>query len=169
VGDDAFAVFLGDDIIDHPKPAIQQLLAVWEKYQSSVLAVEEVPLPRTKAYGIIKPRKIGNRLFNVRDLVEKPEPSKAPSRLGIVGRYILTPEIFSLLEKTRPGAGGEIQLTDALRRLNRLQKIYAWQFEGVRHDIGNKLEFVKATLAFALQDKAARESLLAYMREIIEG
>jgi UTP--glucose-1-phosphate uridylyltransferase len=167
VGNEPFAVFLGDDIIDHPKPAIRQLISVWETYESPVVAVEEVPLPRTKAYGIIKPKQIGKRLYQVLDLVEKPKPEKAPSRLGIVGRYILTPEIFALLEKTKPGSGGEIQLTDALRGLNKKRPIYAWQFEGIRHDIGNKLEFVKATLAFALKDKSAKAALLEYMRGIV--
>ena len=131
------------------------------------IAVEEVPLERTQAYGIIKPKQIGNRLYQVHDLVEKPRPEKAPSRLGIVGRYILTPEIFTLLEKTKPDSGGEIQLTDALRSLNKIRPIYAWQFEGIRHDIGNKLEFVKATLAFALKDKSAKAAILEYMRGIV--
>ncbi|MBN1594385.1 UTP--glucose-1-phosphate uridylyltransferase GalU [candidate division FCPU426 bacterium] len=167
IGNDPFAVFLGDDIIDHKKPAICQLMAIWEKYHSPVLAVEEVPLPRTKAYGIIKPKSISGRLYQVLDLVEKPKPEQAPSRLGIVGRYILTPQIFSLLEKTKPGSGGEIQLTDALRRLNAMQPIYAWQFEGVRHDIGNKLEFVKATLAYALKDKTAEAALKEFMRQLV--
>ncbi|MCK5242620.1 UTP--glucose-1-phosphate uridylyltransferase GalU [bacterium] len=167
VGNEPFAVFLGDDIIDHSKPAIRQLIYVWETYESPVVAVEEVPLERTQAYGIIKPKQIGNRLYQVHDLVEKPRPEKAPSRLGIVGRYILTPEIFTLLEKTKPDSGGEIQLTDALRSLNKIRPIYAWQFEGIRHDIGNKLEFVKATLAFALKDKSAKAELLEYMRGIV--
>ncbi len=167
VGHDPFAVFLGDDIIDHPRPAIRQLMQVWQRYQAPVLAVEEIPRERTQAYGIVKPKPLSPRLFQVQDLVEKPRPERAPSRLGIVGRYILTPDIFGCLEKTKPGAGHEIQLTDALRRLNRRRPMYAWQFEGVRHDIGNKLEFVKATLAFALKDKAARPELLEYLRETV--
>jgi len=167
VGDEPFAVFLGDDIIDHPQPAICQLISVWEKYQAPVLAVEEVPRERTKSYGIIKPRQLSSRLYQVQDLVEKPEPAKTPSCLGIVGRYVLTPEIFTFLEKTKPGKGGEIQLTDALRRLNRLRPIYAWQFEGIRHDIGNKLEFVKTVLAFALKDVTAKAALMDYMRELV--
>ena len=166
VGNEPFAVFLGDDIIDHPRPAIMQLMKIWEKYQAPVLAVEEIPRARTKAYGIIKPEVISNRLYKVLDLIEKPSSSQAPSRLGIVGRYLLTPDIFGFLEKTRPGTSGEIQLTDALRRLNRCHPVYAWQFEGRRHDIGNKLEFVKATLAYALKDKSAREPLLNYLRDI---
>jgi UTP--glucose-1-phosphate uridylyltransferase len=167
VGNEPFAVFLGDDIIDNPVPVISQLLKVWDKYQAPVLAVEEVPLERVHSYGIIKPRPVANRLYQVLDLVEKPEPEKAPSRLGIVGRYLLTPDIFELLEKTKPGASGEIQLTDALRQLNAKRPIYAWNFEGKRHDIGNKLEFVKATLSFALKDKSTHAALLKYLEEIL--
>jgi UTP--glucose-1-phosphate uridylyltransferase len=167
VGDDPFAVFLGDDIIDHRRPVISQLISIWEKYHSPVVAVEEVSLERTKDYGIIKAKALAPRLYQVRDLVEKPSPRKAPSRLGIVGRYILTPEIFPLLAKTKPGSKGEIQLTDALRALNTKQTIYACQFEGIRHDIGNKLEFVKATLAYALKDPSAQKALKEYMRQVV--
>jgi UTP--glucose-1-phosphate uridylyltransferase len=168
VGNEPFAVFLGDDIIDHPQPVMSQLLAVWRRTLSPVLAVEEVPLERTRAYGIIRPKSVSPRLYRVLDLVEKPQPEKAPSRLGIVGRYILTPDIFDLLAETRPGAGHEIQLTDALRRLNRRRPIHAWQFRGIRHDIGNKVEFVKATLAFALKDRQARAALVAFLREQVD-
>lgn len=168
VGNEPFAVFLGDDIIDHPQPVMSQLIAVWRRTLSPVLAVEEVPLERTRAYGIIRPKPVSPRLFRVLDLVEKPQPEKAPSRLGIVGRYILTPDIFELLAETRPGAGHEIQLTDALRRLNRRRPIHAWQFRGVRHDIGNKVEFVKATLAFALKDREARPALVAFLRRQVD-
>lgn len=168
VGNEPFAVFLGDDIIDHPQPVMSQLLAVWRRTLSPVLAVEEVPLDRTRAYGIIRPKSVSPRLYRVLDLVEKPQPEKAPSRLGIVGRYILTPDIFDLLAETRPGAGHEIQLTDALRRLNRRRPIHAWQFRGIRHDIGNKVEFVKATLAFALKDRQARPALVAFLREQVD-
>lgn len=168
VGNDPFAVFLGDDIIDHPKPAMQQLMDIWDSYHSTVLAVEEVPSERTQSYGIIKAKpKKKARLYEVEDLVEKPKPDKAPSRLGIVGRYLLTNDIFEYLEKTRPGAGGEIQLTDALRRLNKKKRIVAWQFEGQRHDIGDKIEFVKATLAFALKDRQAKAALRAYLKKMM--
>jgi UTP--glucose-1-phosphate uridylyltransferase len=108
-------------------------------------------------------------LFEVKDMVEKPSPEKAPSQLGIVGRYVLTPDIFALLESTKPGRGGEIQLTDALRRLNRKRPIYAARLKGHRHDIGNKVEFVKATLAFALQDKNARQPIMEFMRALVEN
>ncbi len=167
VGDEPFAVFLGDDIIDHPKSAMAQLMDVWARVQAPVLAVQEVPLERTHAYGIIKATAKQQRLYQVHDLVEKPQPAAAPSRLGIVGRYILTKDIFTYLEKTRPGAGGEIQLTDALRQLNARHELYAYQFEGTRHDIGDKIEFVKATLAYALKDKQARSALKEYLKTII--
>lgn len=164
VGQDPFAVFLGDDIIDHPRPAMAQLMDIWQETGAPVLAVQEVPQDRTSSYGIIAPRPVRERLYQVRNLVEKPASSQAPSRLGIVGRYILVPEIFKLLEKTKPGAGGEIQLTDALRALRRQRPLYAWRFKGNRHDIGNKQEFVKATLAFAMKDPEVREELREFLK-----
>lgn len=168
VGDEPFAVFLGDDIMDHEEPAIAQLMRIWDRYHGPVLAVQEVPRALTSAYGIIRPTQLGPRLYRVENLVEKPQPERAPSNLGIVGRYILTPDIFDILEKTRAGRGGEIQLTDALRRLSHKQDIYACLLQGRRHDIGNKVEFVKATLAYALKDPAARKPLMEYMRELSE-
>ncbi|NTV52020.1 MAG: UTP--glucose-1-phosphate uridylyltransferase GalU [Candidatus Firestonebacteria bacterium] len=167
VGSEPFAVFLGDDIMDSRPPAISQLLDVWDAHQGPVLGVMEVPRELTRAYGIIRPKEMGEGLFRVEDLVEKPEPDKAPSQLGIVGRYILTPDLFEILEKTRAGRGGEIQLTDALRILKRRRPIYACALKGHRHDIGNKVEFVKATLAYALKDPEARASILAYARELV--
>jgi UTP--glucose-1-phosphate uridylyltransferase len=167
VGNEPFAVFLGDDIMDSRPPAISQLLKVWGAHQGPVLGVMDVPRELTRAYGIIRPREIGKGLYRVEDLVEKPEPEKAPSTLGIVGRYVLTPDLFGILEKTRAGRGGEIQLTDALRILNRRRPIYACRLQGERHDIGNKVEFVKATLAYALKDPEARGPILAYARELV--
>lgn len=169
VGHDPFAVFLGDDIIDHPQPGIAQLIGVWNRYQQPVLAVQEVPREMTRSYGIIKPVRISDGLYRVEDLVEKPQPEKAPSRLGIIGRYILTPDIFEILARTQPGRGGEIQLTDALCRLRQKRKIYACRLAGQRHDIGNKVEFVKATVAYALKDPSAREPLLAYLRQLTQA
>jgi UTP--glucose-1-phosphate uridylyltransferase len=169
VGNEPFAVFLGDDIMDSEPPAISQMLKVWQRHQGPVLGVIEVPRALTRAYGVIRPKALGGDLFRVLDLVEKPEPAKAPSQLGIVGRYVLTPEVFDILENTRAGQGGEIQLTDALRRLNRRRPIYACRLRGNRHDIGNKVEFVKATLAYALKDEQARGPILDYMRALVEG
>jgi UTP--glucose-1-phosphate uridylyltransferase len=167
VGSEPFAVFLGDDIMDSHPPAISQLLNVWNAHQGPVLGVMEVPKELTSAYGIIRPKEMGDGLFRVLDLVEKPEPEKAPSQLGIVGRYVLTPDLFKILENTRAGRGGEIQLTDALRILNRRRPIYACRLRGNRHDIGNKVEFVKATLAYALKDPEARGPILEYARELV--
>jgi UTP--glucose-1-phosphate uridylyltransferase len=150
----------------HP-PAISQLLKVWNAHQGPVLGVIEVPREATRAYGIIQPREMSPGLFRVVDLVEKPEPEKAPSQLGIVGRYVLTPDLFEILENTRAGRGGEIQLTDALRILNRRRPIYACTLKGHRHDIGSKVEFVKATLAYALKDPEACGPILAYARELV--
>jgi len=167
VGTEPFAVFLGDDIMDSHPPAISQLLNVWNMHQGPVLGVIEVARERTSSYGIIRPKELGDGFFRVLDLVEKPEPAKAPSQLGIVGRYVLTPDIFRILENTQAGRGGEIQLTDALRQLNRRRPIYACRLKGNRHDIGNKVEFVKATLAFALKDPEARGPILEYVRELV--
>jgi len=160
-------VFLGDDIMDHTEPSIAQLMRIWEQHQGPVVAVQEVPRELTSSYGIIKPRILGPGLFEVTDLVEKPAPDQAPSNLGIVGRYLLTPDIFAILEQTRSGRGGEIQLTDALRQLRKLRPLYACALQGVRHDIGNKVEFVKATLDYALKDPKARGPLLGFMRDLV--
>jgi UTP--glucose-1-phosphate uridylyltransferase len=169
VGSEPFAVFLGDDIMDSQPPAISQLLDVWDRYQGPVLGVLDVPRELTSAYGIIKPQALSADLFKVDDLVEKPAPEKAPSQLGIVGRYVLTPDIFEMLETTKAGSGGEIQLTDALRRLNRKRPIYAVRLKGHRHDIGNKVEFVKATLAYAMKDPNARKPILEFMKTLVEN
>jgi UTP--glucose-1-phosphate uridylyltransferase len=167
VGQEPFAVFLGDDIMDSPQPAIGQLLAVWERHQGPVVAVQEIPRELTSAYGVIQPQDLGNGWYRVTDLVEKPAPEQAPSNLGIVGRYVLTPDIFEILEQTQAGRGGEIQLTDGLRELNRRRPLYACRLTGVRHDIGNKVEFVKATLDYALKDPKARQPLLRFMRDLV--
>ena len=160
VGDEPFAVLLGDDLIESPVPCLRQMLDVYEQCQSTVLAVQQVPLPDVKKYGIIDPEVLpggssgkdaNERLIKVRDLVEKPAMEEAPSRYAVIGRYIITPEIFDILGNTPPGASGEIQLTDALRLLGRLQPLYAYPFEGVRYDVGDKLGFLEATVHFALE------------------
>lgn len=160
VGDEPFAVLLGDDLIESPVPCLRQMLDVYEQCQSTVLAVQQVPLPDVKKYGIIDPEVLpggspgkdaNERLIKVRDLVEKPAVEEAPSRYAVIGRYIITPEIFDILGNTPPGASGEIQLTDALRLLGRLQPLYAYLFDGVRYDVGDKLGFLEATVHFALE------------------
>ena len=151
VGREPFAVFLGDDIIDAKVPAMKQMIGHFARLKTSILALEEVDRSRTKDYGVISGTPEGDSLFRIRDLVEKPDPAQAPSNLAIIGRYILTPEIFDHLERTRPDHRGEIQLTDGLRSLLKKQPIYGYQFEGKRYDTGNKLGFLKATVEYALK------------------
>jgi UTP--glucose-1-phosphate uridylyltransferase len=153
VGDEPFAVMLGDDIIDSEVPCMRQMMDVFEAYGGPVVAVQKVPKEEISAYGVIdgSPEGESGRVYRVRNLVEKPKAADAPSDLAIIGRYILTPEIFEELEKTERGAIGEIQLTDGLKQLGRRQTIHGYQFEGVRHDAGNKLGFLKATVEFALK------------------
>ena len=151
VGDEPFAVLLGDDIIDSERPCLAQLLDVYRKYRGPVLALERVPIDQISSYGCVKSNPITDRTFEVTDLVEKPRPEEAPSDLAIIGRYILTPDIFPILEKQAPGKGGEIQLTDAIRKLSGEEAIYGCLFEGIRHDCGDKLGFLKATVDLALK------------------
>jgi len=166
IGDEPFAIFLPDDIIEAKVPAMKQMIEVYNRYQHSVIAVEPVAKEDTKAYGIIKPKQVEDRVYQVLGLVEKPEPQDAPSDLGIVGRYILTPEIFGMLEKTAPGKGGEIQLTDGLRLLLEKQPIYAYQFEGIRYDTGSPLGFLKASVEFALRRPDIGHNFKEYLRHL---
>jgi UTP--glucose-1-phosphate uridylyltransferase len=167
VGDEPFAVMLGDDIIDSTVPCMRQMLNVYESYGGPVVAVQQVPRSEISAYGVIDglPEGDSGRLFRIRDMVEKPKAEDAPSDLAIIGRYILTPGIFDELENTPRGAGGEMQLTDGLRRLKERRTLYGYQFEGVRHDAGNKLGFLKATVEFALK----REDLGGPFREYLRS
>jgi len=167
VGKDPFAVLLPDDIIDSRVPALKQMLEVYEKYQASVIAVERVSKQDTVKYGIIEPEKVADRIHRVLGLVEKPEPAQAPSDLGVVGRYILTPEVFDALEVTPPGKNQEIQLTDALQLLLKQQAMYAYEFEGVRYDTGTPLGWLKATLAFALKQPDIGPEIREYLRQLL--
>lgn len=151
VGKEPFAVFLSDDVINAKIPVMKQMIKVFRQYPSTILAVQRVPRKEVHHYGIIDAKKIGPRVYKVIDMVEKPHPKNAPSNLAIIGRYILTPEIFDALEETRPGKGGEIQLTDGLRKLSKKQPIYAYEFEGDRYDAGDKLGFLMANVSFALK------------------
>jgi len=151
IGNEPFAVLLGDDIIHSDVPTIKQLMNIYEKYNASVIAVEKVDKKDISGYGVIEPKKLDERVYQIMDMVEKPSPQDAPSDLAIIGRYILTPEIFTALEKTVPDKSGEIQLTYGLRHLLKNQVVYAYQFEGKRYDAGNKLGFLKATVEFALR------------------
>jgi UTP--glucose-1-phosphate uridylyltransferase len=156
VGPEPFAVVLADDVIEAETPCIRQLLDIYEFFGAPVLAVMEVPHESISSYGCIDAEPVSHngckdKVFRIRDLVEKPRPSDAPSNLAIIGRYVLTPDIFTSISRVEPGAGGEIQLTDALRHLLRSRPIYAFKFDGKRYDAGDKLGFLKATVEFALQ------------------
>jgi len=166
VGDDPFAVLLGDDIIDAKVPALKQMMEVYARYPATILAIQKVPKAQTQHYGIIDAKRIEDGVYLVNDLVEKPSPREAPSNLAIIGRYILTPEIFGALEQTRPGKGGEIQLTDGLRLLMRKQPIYAYEFDGVRHDAGDKLGFLKATVEFGLKNVEFGTEFRNYLKKL---
>jgi len=166
IGDEPFAVFLPDDIIDSKIPAMAQMIEVYKRYKSSVIAVEQVAAEDTRAYGIIKPRQVEDQVYQVLRLVEKPEPEEAPSNLGIVGRYILTPQIFEQLDRTTPGKGSEIQLTDGLQLLLERQEIFAYRFDGVRHDTGTPLGFLKASVDLARHRDDIGGEFREYLRKL---
>jgi UTP--glucose-1-phosphate uridylyltransferase len=166
VGDEPFAVILGDDVIDARPPALQQMIDVFDEVQGPVLAVERVPREDVSAYGIIEAEEIRSGVFRIRDLVEKPSRDEAPSDLAIIGRYILTPDIFPALAETATDRTGEIQLTNGLRRLLKDREIYACQIDGVRHDTGNKLGFLKAVVYFALRRPDLADAFRDYLRTI---
>jgi UTP--glucose-1-phosphate uridylyltransferase len=170
VGPEPFAVVLSDDVIDADTPCIRQLLDVYEYFGASVLALLEVPREAISAYGVVDADPVEHngtrdRLFRIRSMVEKPKPSDAPSNLAIIGRYILTPEIFTSIESIPPGSGGELQLTDGLRHLLRNRPVYGLKFEGTRYDAGDKLGFLKATVEFALK----RHDLGATFRQYLQS
>ncbi len=166
VGDEPFAVLLGDDIIDAEVPALKQMMAIYKRYPASILAIQKVPKTQTQHYGVIDGKRIEDGVYLVNDLVEKPSPEEAPSNLAIIGRYILTPGIFAALEQTKPGKGGEIQLTDGLRLLMRKEPIYAFEFQGVRHDAGDKLGFLKATVEFGLKNGEFGAEFRSYLQKL---
>jgi UTP--glucose-1-phosphate uridylyltransferase len=164
VGNDPFAVLLGDDIIDSEEPCLAQLLEVYERYQSPVLALEQVPMENISSYGCVRADHLQGRAYQVLDLVEKPSVEEAPSDLAIIGRYILSPGIFPILERQQPGKGGEIQLTDAIHELSKGESIYGCKFDGVHHDCGDKLGFLKATVDMALKREEFDGDFKAYLR-----
>jgi UTP--glucose-1-phosphate uridylyltransferase len=166
VGNDPFAVLLGDDVIDAGTPVLKQMIGVYRRYPSTILAIQKVPRSQTRHYGIIDAKKIDDGVYLVKDLVEKPDPAEAPSTLAIIGRYILTPEIFPALEHTKPGKGGEIQLTDGLRKLMEKQPIYAYEFQGKRYDAGDKLGFLKATVEFGLKNAEFGNEFRSYLKKL---
>ena len=163
-----FAVVLGDDVIDATPPAIRQLMEVFEQVQSPVLAVERVPMTEVSRYGIVEAEPLGGGIHRIVDLVEKPTRERAPSDLAIIGRYVLTPDIFDVLSHVREDRTGEIQLTSGLRELLRRRPLYACEVQGTRHDTGNKLGFLKATMYFAMKREDLRQDLAAYVRGLLE-
>ncbi len=162
VGDEPFAVVLGDDIIDAKVPALKQMVGVFKRYPWSMIAVQKVPKNKAHLYGIVKAKKVEPGIYRVLDLVEKPEVP--PSNLAIIGRYILTPRIFNALEKTEPDRGGEIQLTNALKILLGEEPVYAYEFEGERYDAGDKVGFLKANIAMALKRPEMRRELKRFIK-----
>ncbi len=166
IGNEPFAVLLGDDIVESEVPAVKQLIDVYEETGHSVIGVQEVPEADTHRYGIIDPLTKNGRQYEVKKFVEKPAQGTAPSNLAIMGRYVLTPEIFDYLKTQKEGAGNEIQLTDAIERMNNDNQVYAYDFEGERYDVGEKLGFVKTTIEYALKDDSMREELTRFIKEL---
>ncbi|MDK9869778.1 UTP--glucose-1-phosphate uridylyltransferase GalU [Staphylococcus equorum] len=166
IGDEAFAVLLGDDIVQADTPAIKQLMNQYDRFQKSIIGVQTVNENETDRYGIVDPIDSDDRLFRVRQFVEKPKSGEAPSNLAIMGRYILTPSIFDYLEKQEKGTGGEIQLTDAIEHLNKDDSVFAYDFEGNRFDVGEKLGFVKTTIQFALEDEEMADDVAEFIKSI---
>ncbi len=169
IGHEPFAVLLGDDIIDSEVPCMKQMTDLYSKLQASIIATCEVPRSEISSYGVIRGTAVegfGNRVFQIHDVVEKPPVHEAPSNMAIIGRYVLTPEIFPILEKTRTGRGGEIQLTDGIRTLLEQQPVYAYRFEGTRYDAGDKLGFLKATVEFALRRPDLGDEFRQYLKSL---
>jgi UTP--glucose-1-phosphate uridylyltransferase len=168
IGNEPFALLLPDDIIDSEVPVLRQLADVHERFGGSVVAVERIKPEDSVKYGVISPRMVSQNIYEVKDMVEKPRPEDAPSDLGIVGRYILTPEIFEVLERTPPGKGNEIQLTDALEMLGRRQSIYACAFEGTRFDTGTPIGWLKAVVSYAMKHPDIGPEFREYLEQVME-
>ena len=169
VGHEPFVVLLPDDVIQAERPCVRQLIDVYEQHHASVIALMEVPRDRISAYGVAAAEDLGNGLYRITDLVEKPKAEEAPSNLAIIGRYLLTPEIFNSIEQTGPGAIGEIQLTDGIRHLLRTQPVYGLKFSGTRYDAGDKLGFLQANIAFALHRPEFAKPLRAFLHTLEPG
>jgi len=166
IGDEPFAVMLGDDIIDAKVPALSQMLKVYEKYSGSVLALQEVPEDKIHLYGVIKGEAVEKDIYRISEMVEKPPRGQAPSNLAIIGRYVLTPKVFEFLEKQERGVGGEIQLTNALERLAREEPVYGYTFEGKRYDAGSKIGFLEATVELGLKNPELGPLFKAYLKDL---
>lgn len=169
IGDEPFAVMLGDDIVDNKVPCLKQLMDAYDEYRTTILGVQKVAKEDTNKYGIIDAKFIEDRVYKVKDLVEKPDSDKAPSNIAILGRYIITPEIFDILSDLPPGKGDEIQLTDALKELSKKEAMYAYDFEGRRYDVGDKLGFLEATVDFALKRDELKDGFIDYLRDVCKN
>lgn len=167
VGKEPFAVLLGDDVVYSEKPCVKQLIDVYNEYQSSILGVQKVKEENVNKYGIIDGEKIAYKTYSVKDMIEKPEKDKAPSNIAILGRYILTPEIFEELENTKKGVGGEIQLTDGILNLSKKQEVYAYVFDGRRYDAGSKLGYLEANVEYALRHNDVKDDFKFYLKELV--
>lgn len=167
IGKEPFAVLLGDDIVYAEKPCLKQMIEVYQEYKTSILGVQEVPVEDVSKYGIVAGKHIEGRVYKVKDLVEKPAVKDATSNVAILGRYIINPALFDILEHVEPGKGGEIQLTDALKELVQQEAIYAYSFEGRRYDVGDKQGFLEATVEYALRREDLREEFLNYLVKVV--
>jgi UTP--glucose-1-phosphate uridylyltransferase len=168
IGNEPFAVLLGDDIVQAEKPCLQQMIELYDIYQQSIIGVQPVDMSEVHRYGIVSGQEIKNRLYDIDKLVEKPSREYAPSNLAILGRYILTPKIFEILNHQEIGTGGEIQLTDAISKLTNFEKVLAYDFDGIRYDVGDKMGFIKTTIEFALKRKDLQQELIEYLKGIVK-
>ena len=169
IGNEPFAVLLGDDVVDSQVPCLKQMIDVYNEYKTSILGVQKVPDEDVSKYGIVNCVHIEDRVYKVKDLIEKPKKEDAPSNIAILGRYIISAKIFECLENTAPGAGGEIQLTDALKVLSKTEAMYAYDFIGRRYDVGNRIGFLEATVEFALKRDDLREEFKSYLTKIVQN
>jgi len=169
IGNEPFAVLLGDDIVYSQKPCLKQMVDVFDEYKTTILGVQEVLDTDVDKYGIVSGMKIEDRVYKVKDLVEKPKIGEAPSNIAILGRYIISPSIFGILENTQPGKGGEIQLTDALKELAKKEAMYAYKFAGKRYDVGDKAGFLMATVEYALRRENLKDDFMEYLEGIVDG
>lgn len=167
IDNEPFAVLLGDDIVDSEVPCLKQMLNVFEEYNTTIIGVQRVPETDVSKYGIVDCTHVDERIYKVKDMVEKPDIDKSPSNVAILGRYIITPSIFQFLENAKPGKGGEIQLTDALKSLIEIEGMYAYDFIGKRYDVGNKLGFLEATVEFALKREDLKKEFSIYLHGIV--
>jgi len=167
IGEEPFAVLLGDDIVDSEKPCLRQLMDVFDEYHTTVLGVQQVPWEDVSKYGIVSGKEVDEHIYKIKDMIEKPDRNQAPSNIAILGRYIIRPSIFDYLENAQPGKNGEIQLTDALHRQMENEAMFAFEFEGHRYDVGNKLGFLQATVEFALKRPELKEEFEMYLKKLM--